>query len=157
MVELEHLDELREVLASKDAEKILLPVDIVTAPEFAEDAPVTTVDADAIADGQMGLDIGPRSRERFAEEIGRARSVFWNGPMGVFEWEAFREGTAVVARAVASADALTVVGGGDSVAAVRQLGLESAISHVSTGGGAGLEFIEGKTLPGLAALEKWAQ
>jgi phosphoglycerate kinase len=103
----------------------------------------------------MGLDIGPASIERFRAVIDEAASVFWNGPMGVFEWEAFRTGTAGVAAALAETDGFTVVGGGDSVAAIRMLGREDQISHVSSGGGAGLEMLEGKVLPGIAALERW--
>ena len=131
----------------------MLPEDVVVAERFAEDAEPWTVPASAIPDGTMGLDIGPVTVDLFTREIGNEGSVFWNGPMGVFEMEAFRTGTEEVARAVAASDAFTVVGGGDSVAAIRLLGLESGPNHVSTGGGAGLEFLEGKELPGVAALE----
>jgi phosphoglycerate kinase len=111
------------------------------------------VAADAIPAGHMGLDIGPRSRELFAAKLADAKTVFWNGPMGVFEFDAFAEGTRAVAEALTKVDGLTVVGGGDSAAAVRLLGFdEAAFGHISTGGGASLEYLEGKTLPGLTAL-----
>jgi phosphoglycerate kinase len=110
----------------------------------------------AIPDGVIGLDIGPESIERFGAVVEEAESVFWNGPMGVFEWEAFRAGTAGMAEAVAASEGYTVVGGGDSVAALRLLGKAGDVSHLSSGGGAGLEMLEGKTLPGVAALEKWS-
>jgi phosphoglycerate kinase len=152
LVEEEMLDVVAGLLASPDGGKIVLPTDVVAAEGFREDADHVTVSADAIEPGWMGLDIGPETTAAFVAEVGASASVFWNGPMGVFEWEAFRAGTAAVAEAVAGADAFTVVGGGDSVAAIRLLGLEDGPSHVSTGGGAGLEMLEGKTLPGIAAL-----
>lgn len=134
--------------------KLLLPVDVVVAPKFAPDAPATVVAADAIPSDQMGLDIGPKTRELFTEAILGAKTVAWNGPMGVFEFEAFAGGTKAVAQALEDSSAFTVVGGGDSAAAVRLLGFdESKFSHISTGGGASLELLEGKTLPGIAILE----
>lgn len=137
--------------------ELLLPVDFVIADRFAADADTRVVDADAIPDGWMGLDIGPRTRELFAARIADAGTVVWNGPMGVFEMEPFSGGTLAVARAMADSDAMTVIGGGDSAAAVRILDVdESRFTHISTGGGASLEFLEGKTLPGLAALEETA-
>jgi phosphoglycerate kinase len=144
------------LLGSEHGHKIMLPTDVVAADRFAEDAESRTVSVGEIPDGWMGLDVGPATAEAFARSVTEAGSVFWNGPMGVFEWERFRGGTKVVAEAVAASDAFTVVGGGDSVAAIRMLGLEDGPDHVSTGGGAGLELLEGKTLPGVAALESGA-
>jgi phosphoglycerate kinase len=133
---------------------VVLPVDIVVADAFAADAEHDVVPADAMPPGRMGLDIGPASAELFADRLADARTVFWNGPMGVFEFEAFSAGTRAVAQALTEVKGLTVVGGGDSAAAVRRLGFsEDAFGHISTGGGASLEFLEGKTLPGIAVLE----
>ena len=137
---------------------IHLPVDIVVAEKFAADSPPETVAADRIPDGTMGLDIGPESVKRFTALLSNAKTVFWNGPMGVFEFPAFAAGTKGVAEAIIGATAkgaFSVVGGGDSAAAVRQLGLaEDGFSHISTGGGASLEYLEGKTLPGISVLEQ---
>ncbi len=133
--------------------EIVLPTDILVAPEFKADAPPTTVSADAMPTDQIGLDIGPESARAFAEAISGARTVFWNGPMGVFEFEAFSGGTRAIAQALTEVDGLSVVGGGDSAAAVRQLGFaEDAFGHISTGGGASLEYLEGKNLPGIDVL-----
>ncbi len=135
-------------------DKIVLPVDVVVASEVAADAATSTVAADAIPAEQKGLDIGPESSALFAGQLAQAKTVFWNGPMGVFEVAPFAAGTRQVAAAVAAVQGTSVVGGGDSAAAVRQLGLpEGDFSHISTGGGASLEYLEGKTLPGLAVLE----
>jgi len=135
--------------------EIVLPTDIVVAPEFKADAPATVVPADAIPADQLGLDIGPDSAKAFAAEIAGAKTVFWNGPMGVFEMAAFAGGTKAVAQALTEVDGLSVVGGGDSAAAVRQLGFaDDQFGHISTGGGASLEYLEGKELPGLAVLEE---
>ena len=131
---------------------VVLPVDVIAAAEFAEDAEARPAPYDAVPEGWLGLDIGPETRELFGGRIREARTVFWNGPMGVFEWERFAAGTKAVAQAVADADAFTVVGGGDSVRAVVELGLEDRLSWVSTGGGAALELLEGKELPGVAAI-----
>jgi phosphoglycerate kinase len=134
--------------------RIVLPVDVVAAASFSADAEHDTVGVDAIAADRLGLDIGPESVALFADAIGPAKTVFWNGPMGVFELAPFAAGTRGVAEAITKIDGFSVVGGGDSAAAVRALGLdESAFGHISTGGGASLEYLEGKTLPGLAALE----
>ncbi|MET8158974.1 phosphoglycerate kinase [Sphaerisporangium sp. NPDC005289] len=140
--------------AGKRGVELVLPVDILAATTFAEDAPFEVVEATAIPADREGLDIGPKTRELFAGKLADAATVFWNGPMGVFEFEAFSGGTRAVAEALIASGAFTVVGGGDSAAAVRKLGLpEDGFSHISTGGGASLEYLEGKTLPGLAALE----
>ena len=138
--------------AEREGKRLLLPSDVVVADAFAADAAHRTVPADGIEPGWRGLDIGPDSAGAYAEEIGGASTVFWNGPMGVFEWEPFAAGTRRVAEAVAASDAYTVVGGGDSAAAVAELGLADRIDHLSTGGGASLELLEGKTLPGVAAI-----
>ena len=153
LLEEEHLGTCREALAKAAARgvEICLPTDHVVAERFAADAE-TRVEGPAISEGWMGLDIGPATREAFAERIRAARTVVWNGPMGVFEFEAFRTGTEAVGQALGEAAGTTVVGGGDSVAAIHLLGLEGAVSHVSTGGGASLELLEGKVLPGIAAL-----
>lgn len=132
--------------------KLLLPVDTVIADDFSNDANRKVVKADAIPDDWQGLDIGPETRALFAEEIKKAKTVVWNGPMGVFEFPAFAEGTKAVAKAMAESQATTIVGGGDSAAAVEQLGFADKISHISTGGGASLEFLEGIELPGVKAL-----
>jgi phosphoglycerate kinase len=129
-----------------------LPSDVVAAAEFAPDAESGVVAWDEVPEGWLGLDIGPETRRAFAERIEEGRTVFWNGPMGVFEWPRFAEGTKAVAEAVAAADAHTVVGGGDSVRAVEELGLADRIDWISTGGGAALELLEGKELPGVAAI-----
>ena len=142
-----------EQAAAKGVE-LVLPTDIVVAPEFKADAAPTTVDADSMPADQLGLDIGPDSAAHFAEIIRGSRTVFWNGPMGVFEMAAFAAGTKAIAEALTQVDGLSVVGGGDSAAAVRQLGFaDSDFGHISTGGGASLEYLEGKTLPGLDILE----
>jgi phosphoglycerate kinase len=159
LLEADQVDTVRGFLeqAKERGVELLLPVDIVVADAFAADAAVEIVDADKIPDGWMGLDIGPRTRELFASRISDAGTVVWNGPMGVFEMEPFAAGTLAVARAMADSSSLTVIGGGDSAAAVRILDVdESKFTHISTGGGASLEFLEGKTLPGLAVLEEEA-
>ena len=139
--------------AKRRGVEVVLPVDVVVADRFAADANVTVVAADEIPDGWMGVDIGPRTAEAFARHIADAGTIVWNGPMGVFEMEPFAAGTRAVAEAMAQASGMTVVGGGDSAAAIRILGVdEKRFDHISTGGGASLEFLEGKELPGLAVL-----
>ena len=140
--------------AAEKGVKVILPVDHVCAAEFSETAAPVAVDDVNIPADLMGMDIGPKTVSLIVEEIKKAKSVVWNGPMGVFEFEAFSKGTGEVAKALAASDAISVVGGGDSVAAINKFGLADKISHVSTGGGASLEFLEGKTLPGIKALEK---
>jgi phosphoglycerate kinase len=152
LLETDQVDTCRRLLAEAGG-KIVLPVDVVTATAFSAEAETSIVSAEAIPDGLMGLDVGPRTVEVFGTELGGARTVFWNGPMGVFELAPFQEGTRGVAAAVGAVDGLSVVGGGDSAAAVRQLGLdEASYGHISTGGGASLEYLEGRELPGLAVL-----
>jgi phosphoglycerate kinase len=156
LLEADHVDSCKEILAraAERGVELVLPSDVVVAPRFAADATPTVVAADAIPGGQMGLDIGPDSRELFASRLADAKTVFWNGPVGVFEFPAFAAGTRAVAEALTKVDGLTVVGGGDSAAAVRSFGLdESSFGHISTGGGASLEYLEGKTLPGLTVLD----
>jgi phosphoglycerate kinase len=154
LVEEDRLEEAKRVLASAEAagHRLLVPTDHVVARKVEADAPSRVVRE--IEDGWMGLDIGPETARAYAAEAGRARTIFWNGPMGVFEIPAFAHGTEAVARAVAGSSAHSVVGGGDSLAAVNALGLGPRITHLSTGGGASLEFVEGRTLPGVAALEE---
>ncbi len=156
LLESDQIDTVRGYLdeAASGGKQIVLPSDIVVAPEFKADAPPTVVPADAMPADQLGLDIGPDSARVFASVVSSARTVFWNGPMGVAEWEAFAGGTRAVAQALTEVDGLSVVGGGDSAAAVRDLGFaDEAFGHISTGGGASLEYLEGKILPGLAVLE----
>jgi phosphoglycerate kinase len=155
LLEADHVESARKVLADAAARgvELVLPVDIVAASGFAADADHITVPADAIPADRMGLDIGPESAALFAAKLADAKTVFWNGPMGVFEFPAFAAGTRAVAEAIAKTGALTVVGGGDSAAAVRSFGMaDGSFGHISTGGGASLEYLEGKTLPGLTAL-----
>ena len=156
LVEAEMLDVVKGLIATaeKNGVKLVLPTDIVVAPAFAADATPTLVAADAIPADQMGLDIGPVSAQAFAAEIVKCKTVFWNGPMGVFEFPNFAAGTKVVAQALIEVSGISVVGGGDSAAAVRALGFaDSQFGYISTGGGASLEYLEGKELPGLKALE----
>jgi phosphoglycerate kinase len=149
------VDDVRQARKLADQRGVLLqlPEDVVAAPEPAVDAKRETVRVEAIPANLMGLDIGPRTVEEFARTIADAKTVLWNGPMGVFELEPFSAGTRGVATAIAGSDAFTVAGGGDSLAAVRRFGLEEEFDHLSTGGGASLEFLEGKELPGLEVLE----
>lgn len=152
-VEADRVEDARRVIAAaeKAGRKLLLPTDHVVAQRFEADAPARVVET--LEDAWMALDIGPATAKRYAEEAARARTIFWNGPMGVFEMDAFAKGTEAVAQAVAASSAHTVVGGGDSLAAINKLKLGDRIGHLSTGGGASLEFVQGLVLPGVAALE----
>jgi phosphoglycerate kinase len=155
LVETDLIPTVKELLSRAESlgVKLLLPTDIVVAPQFAADATPTTVKASAIPADQMGLDIGPETAEAFASAIKECKTVFWNGPMGVFEFPNFANGTRIVAKALTEVVGISVVGGGDSAAAVRKLGFkDSEFGYISTGGGASLEYLEGKELPGLAAL-----
>ena len=157
LLEVDRIDEVKQLIktAQEKNVEIVLPVDVVISKELDGSAPVSVVDAHQIPVGQKGLDIGPKTSELFATKIRDAKTVVWNGPMGVFEVNAFASGTKTVAQALANSDAYSVVGGGDSAAAIRLLGLdESQFDHISTGGGASLELLEGKVLPGLAVLEE---
>lgn len=156
LLESEMVETVRHLMAGAQTRgvEVVVPVDVVVADRFAADARTSVVAADSIPEGWMGLDIGPATCELFADRLEDARTIVWNGPMGVFEMPAFAAGTRAVAQAMCGKDATTVIGGGDSAAAVRLLGIDEAgFSHISTGGGASLEFLEGKTLPGLAVLE----
>lgn len=153
LLETDYLDPLGELLSGDRGDRLVLPVDVVAADRFAPDAGARTVGIAAMEEGLIGLDIGPRTAELFSDVIAGSAAVFWNGPMGVFEWERFREGTDAVATALATSKAFTVAGGGDSVAALRLLGREGELSHLSTGGGAGLELLQGRALPAVQALE----
>ena len=157
LLEVEKLDLAKELLEKVKSSKLkfLLPVDVVVADEFKNDSPATVVDVDKIPADKMGLDIGPKSIKLFSDELLKSKTIVWNGPMGVFEMPNFAKGTFAVAEALAKATengAITVIGGGDSAAAIADAGLEKKVSHVSTGGGASLEFLEGKVLPGVEAL-----
>ncbi len=154
LLDAERVEFSKELLAKAQAKgvKLLIAVDTVIAKEFAADAEHKVVEANAIPQGWQGLDIGPKTRELFADVIKSAKTVVWNGPMGVFEFPAFAEGTKAVAKAMADSDAITIIGGGDSAAAVEQLGFADKMTHISTGGGASLEFLEGLELPGIACI-----
>jgi phosphoglycerate kinase len=156
LLEADQIDTVRGYLrrAADSGVEFVLPTDIVAATAFSADAEHDVVPADAIPADRMGLDIGPESGRLFAERLAGTKTVFWNGPMGVFEMAPYAEGTRAVAQGMIDSGAFTVVGGGDSAAAVRSLGFdENAFGHISTGGGASLEYLEGRTLPGLVALE----
>ena len=154
LLEADKIDLAKEMMDKAEAKgvKFLIPIDNVIGKEYKADTEYTTVDSDDIPDGWMGLDIGPKSTELFANAVKDAGTVIWNGPMGVSEWEHFANGTIGVATAIAESDAISIIGGGDSAAAIQKLGFADKMSHISTGGGASLEFLEGKELPGVAAL-----
>ena len=155
LLEVDKID-LAKSLIAKAKEKgvdLMLPVDVVCAKEFKADATPTTYPVDAIPADDMGLDLGPETDKLYADKIKDAKTVIWNGPMGVFEFPEFAKGTLAIAKAMADSDAITIIGGGDSAAAVKQLGYADKMSHISTGGGASLEFMEGKKLPGIEALQ----
>lgn len=154
LLEEDKIELARQMMEKAQAKgvEVLLPVDVVVADRVAEDVPVNVVDVNHIPDDQMGLDIGPRTIDLFNEAIGQAKTIVWNGPMGVFEMAPFAEGTFAIARAMAASQAVTIVGGGDSASAVEKAGVAEKMTHISTGGGASLEFLEGKKLPGVEAL-----
>ena len=155
LLEEDKIDYAKEMMAKAEEKgvKLLLPVDVVYADKYAEDATAHISEGRDIPADCMGLDIGPKTRDIFAEAIKSSKTIVWNGPMGVFEFENFAKGTKAIAEAMASTDATTIIGGGDSAAAVNQMGFGDKMSHISTGGGASLEFLEGKELPGIAALD----
>ena len=155
LLDADSIELAKKLMLDADAKgvKMLLPVDTVVAREFKADAEYMTVDSDRIPDGYMGMDIGEKTAKLFGEEIRKAGTVVWNGPMGVFEFDAFAKGTAAVAEACAECRGTTIIGGGDSASAVKKLGYADKMTHISTGGGASLEFLEGKVLPGVAALD----
>ena len=154
LLEADKIDLAKEMMEKAKAKgvKFLIPIDNVVGKEYKEDTEYQIVDSDDIPDGWMGLDIGPKSTELFANAVKDAGTVIWNGPMGVSEWEHFANGTIGVATAIAESNAISIIGGGDSAAAIQKLGFADKMSHISTGGGASLEFLEGKELPGVAAL-----
>jgi phosphoglycerate kinase len=156
LVETELLELARDLLAKAEQQHVqmVLPIDHVVAAKMEVDTPTRVIGAEGIPDGWMGLDVGPQSLGRFTEVIASAKTVFWNGPMGVFELEPFQQGTLTVAEAVATCPGTTIVGGGDTVAALELTDCREKITHVSTGGGASLEFLEGKDLPGVACLNE---
>ena len=154
LVEEDKIDLAKDILNGEYAEKLILPVDCRAASEFSNDADIKLVAADAIPEGYQSLDIGDASIDTFVKALDGAKTILWNGPMGVFEMSNFAIGTKAIAQAVAATDAYSVIGGGDSSAAVKAVGMEKGISHISTGGGASLEFLEGKELPGIAACKE---
>ena len=156
LLDADSIDFTKEILAkAKDAGvEILLPVDTVCTDDFAENNVIETYDSDKIPADMMGMDIGPKTVAMYKDAIAKAKTIVWNGPMGVFENPKFEAGTKAVAQALADSDATTIIGGGDSAAAVEQFGLKDKMTHVSTGGGASMEFLEGRELPGIACIEE---
>jgi phosphoglycerate kinase len=157
MVQEDMIESLAGLLNGEFGNKITLPLDVVVSTSFTKTGANRIVDVHSLTEHEIGLDIGPSTSNLFADIIRRSNTIFWNGPMGVFEWEAYRKGTERVASAMAASDGYTAVGGGDSASAVRMLGYAEQIDHLSTGGGAGLELLEGRPLPGVEALQRWAQ
>jgi phosphoglycerate kinase len=157
LAEHEMCDVARKLLAHEGGADIPLPVDVVVAGRFAADAEATVRDIDAVQDGEMILDIGPRTAERYAALMRDAGTIIWNGPLGVFEFDAFSDGTRVVGGAIAASSGFSIAGGGDTLAAIEKFGIGDGISYISTGGGAFLEFVEGKPLPAIIALEQHAK
>jgi phosphoglycerate kinase len=155
LVEMDLIDTAKQIMADAKARgaEIPVPVDVVVAPEFSANAPATVKQVDAVGADDMILDIGPETAKAYAALIAKAGTVVWNGPVGVFEFDAFGKGTETLARAIAASKAFSIAGGGDTLAAVDKYGIENDVSYISTGGGAFLEFLEGKTLPAVAALE----
>ena len=154
LVEEDKIDLAKEILEGEYAQKLVLPVDCRAASEFSNDADIKVTTADALPEGYQTLDIGDASVALFKEALEGAKTILWNGPMGVFEMSNFALGTKAIAQAVGESDAYSVIGGGDSSAAVKAVGMEEGISHISTGGGASLKFLEGKELPGIAACKE---
>ena len=157
MVQEDMIESSARLLEGEFGSKITLPLDVVASTSFTRTGPNRVVDVHSLSEHEMGLDIGPSTANLFADIIRRSNMIFWNGPMGVFEWEAYRKGTDRIASAMAASDGFTAVGGGDSASAVRMLGYAEQIDHLSTGGGAGLELLEGRRLPGVEALQRWAE
>jgi phosphoglycerate kinase len=157
VVQEDMLEAAAALLEGEYGDKIRLPLDVVASTSFTKSGANRIVDVHSLTEHEIGLDIGPSTYNLFADIIRRSKTIFWNGPMGVFEWESYRMGTERVAGAMAATDGYTGVGGGDSAAAVRMLGYEEKIDHLSTGGGAGLELLEGRVLPGVEVLERWAR
>lgn len=157
MVQEDMIEASAKLLNGEFASKITLPLDVVASTAFTRTGPNRIVDVHSMTEHEMGLDIGPSTSNLFADIIRRSNTIFWNGPMGVFEWEAYRKGTDRIASAMAASDGFAAVGGGDSASAVRMLGYAEQIDHLSTGGGAGLELLEGRPLPGVEALQRWAE
>ena len=149
-------DAAKDILkkAEEKGVKLMLPVDVVAADEFSNDSAFDTYDIDALPENRMGMDIGPKTIKEYTDALKTAKTIVWNGPMGVFEMSNFAAGTKAVAECLAETDATTVIGGGDSAAAVQQFGLGDKMTHISTGGGASLEYLEGKVLPGIAIIEE---
>ncbi|REK11034.1 MAG: phosphoglycerate kinase [Actinobacteria bacterium] len=157
MVQDDMIESASALLEGEHGTKIVLPIDVVASTSFTPAGSNRIVSVHSMTEHEMGLDIGPQTSNLFADTIRRSQTIFWNGPMGVFEWASYRKGTDRVASAMAATEGFTGVGGGDSAAAIRALGYDDAIDHLSTGGGAGLELLEGRVLPGVEALERWAE